>query len=136
MAKKMNNQRNDGRYLVRVYTGIKDGKKTYKSVYGKTQKEADIKAEELKVSMRKGIDVSASNDSFKVWAEYWLVSKRYEVSADRYSTLQSRSALWIDALKHSHITQIKPFELQTILFSIAAKNPYTGEPMAKKTLRG
>ena len=136
MAKKMNSQRNDGRYMVKVYTGIKDGKKSYKYVYGRTQKEADIKAEELKVSMRKGIDVSASNDSFKVWAEYWLVSKRYEVSADRYSTLQSRSALWIDALKHSQITQIKPFELQTILFSIAAKNPYTGEPMAKKTIRG
>jgi integrase len=26
--------------------------------------------------------------------------------------------------------------LQTILFSIAAKNPYTNEPMAKKTIRG
>ena len=136
MAKKMNTPQADGRVRVRVYTGIKDGKKTYKSVYGKTQKEADIKAEELKVSLRKGIDISASNDSFKVWAEYWLVSKRYEVSADRYSTLQSRSAVWGDALKNAQISQIKPFELQTILFSIAAKNPYTNEPMAKKTIRG
>ncbi len=136
MAKKMNTQRTDGRYMVKVYIGIKDGKKSYKYVYGKTQKEADIKAEELKVSLRKGIDVSASNDSFKVWAEYWLASKRYEVSNDRYSTLQSRSALWIDALKNAQISQIKPFELQTILFSIAAKNPYTNEPMAKKTIRG
>lgn len=136
MAKKMNTPQADGRVRVRVYTGIKDGKKTYKSVYGKTQKEADIKAEELKVSLRKGIDISASNDSFKVWAEYWLVSKRYEVSADRYSTLQSRSAIWVDALKGTQISQIKPFELQTILFSIAAKNPYTNEPMAKKTIRG
>lgn len=136
MAKKMNTPQADGRVRVRVYTGIKDGKKTYKSVYGKTQKEADIKAEELKVSLRKGIDISASNDSFKVWAEYWLVSKRYEVSTDRYSTLQARSAVWVDALKNTQISQIKPFELQTILFSIAAKNPYTNEPMAKKTIRG
>ena len=136
MAKKMNTQREDGRYMVKVYTGVKDGKKTYKFVYGKTQKEADIKAEELKVSFRKGLDISASNDSFKVWAEYWLASKRYEVSADRYSTLQSRSAIWIDALQNSTINQIKPFELQTILFSIAAKNPYTGEAMSKKTISG
>jgi integrase len=136
MAKKMNAKRTDGRYMVKVYIGIKDGKKSYKYVYGKTQKEADIKADELKVSLRKGIDISASNDSFKVWAEYWLASKRYEVSADRYSTLVSRSALWIDALKNTQISQIKPFELQTILFSIAAKNPYTNEPMAKKTIRG
>ena len=132
----MNTQQPDGRYRVRVYLGIKDGKKQYKSVYGRTQKEADRKAEELKVSLRKGIDISASNDSFKTWTEYWLTSKRYEVSPERYTTLQSRSAIWIDALKTAQISQIKPFELQTILFSIAAKNPYTGEPMARKTIRG
>lgn len=136
MAKKMNTQRTDGRYMVKVYIGIKDGKKQYKFVYGRTQKEADRKAEELKVSLRKGLDISASNDAFKVWAEYWLTSKRFEVSSDRYNTLRSRAALWIDALNNAQITQIKPFELQTILFSIAAKNPYTGEPMAKKTIRG
>jgi integrase len=136
MAKKMNTQRTDGRYMVKVYIGSTDGKKQFKFVYGKTQKEADRKAEELKVSLRKGIDISASNDAFKTWAEYWLTSKRYEVSADRYSTLQSRSAVWIDAIGTAQINQIKPFELQTILFTIAAKNPYTGAPMARKTLRG
>ena len=136
MAKKMNTQRADGRYRVKVYIGIKDGKKQYKYVYGKTQKEADIKAEELKVSLRKGMDISAHNNSFKTWAEYWLISKKHEVSQDRYTTLQSRTNIWIDALKNAQISQIKPFELQTILFSIAAKNPYTDKPMAKKTIRG
>lgn len=136
MAKKMNTQRADGRYRVKVYIGIKDGKKTYKYVYGKTQKEADIKAEELKVSLRKGMDISAHNNSFKTWAEYWLTSKRYEVTQDRYATLQSRANIWIDSLKNAQISQIKPFELQSILFSIAAKNPYTGKPMAKKTIGG
>lgn len=135
MAKKKNAQREDGRYMVKVYIGSTDGKKQYKYVYGRTQKEADIKADELRVSLRKGVDISASNDAFKVWADYWLTSKRYEVSDDRYSTLRSRSAVWVDALKTAQITQIKPFELQTILFSIAARNPYTGEPMAKKTIR-
>ena len=136
MAKKMNTPQADGRYRVRVYIGIKDGKKAYKSVYGKTQKEADIKAEELKVSLRKGINISAQNNSFKTWTEYWLIFKKGEVSPDRYTTLQSRASVWMDALKNAQISQIKPFELQTILFSIAAKNPYTDKPMAKKTIRG
>ena len=39
MAKKMNTLRSDGRYRVKVYLGIKDGKKSYKYVYGKTQKD-------------------------------------------------------------------------------------------------
>lgn len=136
MAKKMNTQQPDGRYRVRVYLGIKDGKKQYKSVYGRTQKEADIKAEEMRVLLRKGMDISSSNDSFKIWAKYWLTSKMHEVSEDRNKTLVSRANVWIDALGNAQITQIKPFELQTILFSISAKNPYTGQPMAKKTIRG
>ena len=136
MAKKMNAKRSDGRIQSRVYLGVKDGKKQYKYVYGTTQKEVDRKVEELKVSMRKGVDISASNDSFEVWANYWLISKKHEVSKDRYSTLVSRSAIWIDSLKSTQISQIKPFELQTILFSIASKNPYTDAPMARKTIRG
>ena len=136
MAKKMNTPQADGRIRVRVYIGIKDGKKAYKSVYGKTQKEADIKAEELKVSLRKGMDISSSNNSFKTWANYWLTSKKHEVSIDRYNTLESRSKVWIDSLHNTQISQIKPFELQTILFSISARNPYTDKPMAKKTIRG
>ena len=136
MGKKNNAQQPDGRYRVRVYLGMSDGKKQYKSVYGKTQKEANIKAEELKVSLRKGMDISSSNDSFKTWANYWLTSKKHEVSEDRNKTLVSRASIWIDALNNAPITQIKPFELQTILFSISAQNPYTGQPMAKKTIRG
>ena len=136
MARKMNTKRTDGRYRVKVYMGLKDGIKTYKYVYGKTQKEADIKAEELRVSMRKGVDISASNDSFKSWAERWLLSKKYEdVTTDRYNALSARSGVWVDALQHTQIKQIRPFDLQSILFSIAAKNPNTGKPMAKKTIK-
>ena len=135
MPKKTNKPLVDGRYRVRVYLGLKDGKPSYKSVYGKTQKEADRKADELRVSLRRGMDISASNDSFKVWAEYWLVSKRNEVSDGRYISLKSRADVWTDSLGNTQLSQIKPFELQTILFTIAAKNPYTGEPMAKKTVR-
>lgn len=136
MAKKSNKKRADGRIAVQVYLGTVDGKRKYKTVYGKTQKEANEKAEELKISIRKGLDVSSSNDSFKTWAEYWLSSKKNEVSADRYNSLVSRSAIWINALGMAQITQIKPFDLQTILFSIAVKNPYTGKSMARKTIRG
>lgn len=136
MSKKTNNQRSDGRYMVRVYLGKKDGKMSYKFVYGKSQKEADRKAEELKASLRKGVDVTAFGDSFKVWAERWLISKKYEVSVDRYSCLEARSKIWIENFGNFQINQIKPFELQTLLFTIAAKNPHTGDAMAKKTLRG
>ncbi len=136
MAKKMNKPQADGRVRVRVYLGVKDGKNIYKSVYGKTQKEADIKAEELKVSLRKGMDISASSDSFKVWMTHWLSLKRSQVKQERYADIKSKAEVWEDAIGNAQITQIKPFQLQSILFTIAAKNPKTGTPMAKKTIRG
>ena len=34
MARKTNVKRDDGRYMVKVYIGVKDGKKSYKYVYG------------------------------------------------------------------------------------------------------
>lgn len=135
MSRKTNSQRSDGRYMVRVYIGRKDGKQMYKYVYGKTQKEADRKADELKASLRKGVDLSISGDTFKTWAEQWLMSKRYDVSADRFSSLQARAGVWIDNFANYPINQIKPFELQTVLFTIAARNPNTGEPMSKKTAK-
>ncbi|MBQ8766099.1 MAG: tyrosine-type recombinase/integrase [Clostridia bacterium] len=135
MPRKSNTKREDGRYLVRVYIGIVDGKKKYKSVYGNTQKEANQKADEVRASLRKGMDLSSSNDSFVVWADYWLTYKKNEVSVDRYNALVPRVQVWKDALSFAKISQIKPFDLQTILFSISAKNPLTGKPMAKKTIR-
>lgn len=135
MPKKSNTKRKDGRYRVRVYLGIVDGKKKYKYVYGNTQKEANQKADEVKASLRKGLNLSSSNDSFAVWADYWLTYKKNEVSADRYKALVPRVQVWKDALSFAKISQIKPFDLQTILFSISERNPLTDKPMAKKTVR-
>ena len=43
MPKKSNQKRADGRIAVQVFLGTVDGKRKYKSVYGKTQKEANEK---------------------------------------------------------------------------------------------
>lgn len=135
MAKKSNTKRADGRIAVQVYLGTVDGKRKYKTVYGKTQKEADAKAEEVRVLLNKGLDVLSSNDSFVKWADLWLLSKKNEVSPDRYNALKSRVDIWKEYLFYSKITQIKPIELQTILFTISSKNPYTERPMAKNTIK-
>ena len=135
MPRKSNTKREDGRFLVRVYLGVVDGKKKYKSVYGNTQKEANQKADEVRASLRKGMDLTSSSDSFVLWADYWLTYKKNEVSADRYDALLPRVKVWKNALAFAKISQIKPFDLQTILFSISARNPLTDKPMAKKTIR-
>ena len=72
MPKKQNSRRKDGRIPVQVYLGRIDGKRRYKTVYGRTQKEADEKALQIKIALKKGIDVMAEQDTFGQWAEKWL----------------------------------------------------------------
>ena len=135
MPKKSNTKRDDGRFAVQVYIGKVDGKRKYKTVYGKTQKEANQKADEIKTALKKGIDVTSNNDSFEIWADYWLAAKKQEVSADQYDLLKSRTLIWNKLLGAAKITLIKPYELQTLVYQISNKNPHTGKQMAKKTIK-
>ena len=94
MPKKSNKKRSDGRIAVQVYLGTVDGKRKYKTVYGSTQKEADRKAEELKIKLNKGIDITKEKDSFTTWMNYFLESKRTEVSPEQFNVIKTRAGVW------------------------------------------
>lgn len=130
-------KRADGRYQMQVYLGVgEDGKKQYKTVYGKTQKEVQQKAEELRVKLNKGIDISAQRDMFKTWADRWLVIKKSEVSAAQYSLCESRKKVLVEFLGAVPLSDISISDLQSVINSLAERNPQTGRPSAKKTLEG
>lgn len=135
MPKKSNTRRADGRIAVQVYIGTVDGKRKYKTVYGKTQKEAEQKADALRFKLNKGIDITRDKDSFTLWANHWLSIKEVEVSADQYNLLKARVNVFIDFIGCEKINEIQSFELQQILNSIAKQNPTTGKPSAKNTMR-
>ena len=137
MPKRKNTVRPDGYISVQVYLGTgEDGKRKTKTVYGKTQKEADDKARQVKLSMRKGIDISASKDTFGEWAQYWLQIKATEISAGRQSSYESLVNHLNAHLEHIPISKITTYDVQGIITALAAKNPNTGKPMARKTLLG
>ncbi len=135
MPKKSNTRRSDGRIAVQVYLGRIDGKRQYKTVYGKTQKEADQKAAALKAQLNKGIDLASGNDSFGVWASFWLQSKKANVPPEHYQLLKSRLTFFSEKMSVQKITLIKPVDLQPLFDELATCNPHTGKPSAKKTLR-
>lgn len=135
MPKKSNTRRADGRIMVKVYTGKVDGKNTYKYIYGRTQKEAEQKANEFRARLKKGIDITADNDSFALWADYWLSMKQAEVSENQYNLLESRAKYFISILGKAKVSQLKGFELQKVINELAQCNPSTGKPTAKNTLR-
>lgn len=128
--------RSDGRYYKRVYLGLKDGKKTFKNIYGHSQSEVSEKALQVKLTLKKGIDVSADRDSFEQWSTRWLKLKKTGVSAGRYVTYRG-AVDKLAALNYIPISKISTYHIQDIILDLASEiNPRTGAPAAKKTLLG
>lgn len=135
MPKKSNQKRADGRIAVQVFLGTVDGKRKYKTVYGKTQKEANEKADELRARLKKGIAASGMQDKFSAWANLYISSKAVKISASQLDLIKSRLSFWINAFGDLKIDIIRPIDIETPLSGLAVKNPHTGKPTAKKTLK-
>lgn len=134
MPKKHNVRRKDNRIPVQVYLGKVDGKRQYKTVYGCTQKEADEKALQIKLALKKGLDVTAERDTFGQWAERFRASK----AADGLSTSQMNSyknyCSILSPLDSLPVAKIRTGDIQDIINDLAESNPHTGRPTGKKTL--
>ncbi len=134
MAKSRVKKRPDGRYAMQIYLGTVDGKRKYKTVYGVTPKEVQKKADEVRVLMGKGIDVSSQLDTFGTWGDRWLKIKQETVSPAHYKTCQQKLRIINYYIGNIPVTQIRAADIQDIIFDLAALNKWTGKPTAKRTL--
>lgn len=134
MPKKSNTVRKDGRIAVQVYLGMVDGKRKYKTVYGATQKEADRKADELRLKLNKGIDLTKSKDSFEQWAAFWLTSKLIEVGNSQKLQYERCIKRYTDVFGNKKISDVKAYDIQLVINDMALFNENTGKPSSKKLL--
>lgn len=132
MPRKQNKRRADGRIAVQVYLGTVDGKRKYKTVYGNTQKEADEAALQVKLALRKGIDVTAERDTFGDWAQRFLKTKK-DVSEGQYRNYEA-CVDHLAPISDMQIGKIKTIDIQEIIYSLASTNPHTGNPTSKRRL--
>lgn len=149
MAKKGNSRRSDGLVAVSVYIGKVDGKKKYKTFYGKTQKEANAKAEAFRNEIGKA-ENKPDDISFRFWADKWSAAREVETSEERAAASKSKITMFVNWLPFENrwltegekavclgdmpIDQIKLYQLQAVLDALARCNPSTGKPSAKRTL--
>lgn len=134
MSKKANKKRLDGRVAASVYMGIVNGKKKYKTVYGSTSQEAEIKAQEIKNRLGKGLDVLSENRSFKYWSELYLKYEKANVTDSVYKTYKYQIEYFNEFIGNKEIIKIHLFELQDIINEYALKNPVTKKPSSKKSV--
>lgn len=112
--KKSNKKRPDGRIMSQIYLGVVDGKRKYKTVYGSTQAEVDRKVFDIKLQLKKGIDVIAQRRTFDFWGQSWLKSKKDVVSNGRYVSLASKLS-YFEPVFNMPLIEITTFDLQECL---------------------
>lgn len=128
-------KRKDGRYQMNVYVGLdKDGKKVYKTIYGKTQAEVKRKASAIKLKIGKGIDVLNENMPFSELCERWLQYKKPLLKEKQYNSYKTNLKPF-DILGDTSVSKLVKSDFQTIINEYAALNPRTHKPTSKKTLR-
>lgn len=150
MAKKGNSRRDDGRIAVQVYIGMVDGKRKYKTFYGKTQKEANAKADEFRNSLGKNENMP-DDTTLRFWADKWCKARVKETTEERADDSLTKATMfvsfspivdrWVEdgekipTLGDMPMPSIKLYQLQAVLDKLAECNPFTGKPSAKKTLQ-
>lgn len=136
MSKRRNVTRKDGRIAVQVYIGKVNGKRKYKTVYGKSQGEADEKAMQIKLAMKKGIDITADQDTFGEWADHFLNRKKSSgISESQYGNYDYTVKLLKLQIGNIPIKNIKTQHIQSVIDEEAELNPTTKKPSAKRTLK-
>lgn len=138
MSKKSNTRRADNRISVQVYLGRdpETKKRKYKTVYGRTQVEADEKAQEIKLALKRGIDVTPELVTFSQWADKWIKIKKAEISVRRGIVYESHIKHLKAAFGGTDIAKVRPADVQDMLLALSINNPNTKKPMAKETLSG
>lgn len=129
-------QRKDGRYEKKIYLFTdENGIRKFKTIYGTTPQELEELVFETRTALRKGVDVTASNDTFRQWGERWYKIKSPKVSESQQINLRCHLTHIYNFMGNIPIVKIKPYNIDNMITELAKCNPTTGKPMAKKTLR-
>ena len=110
MPKLQRKKRSDNRLQGKVYIG----NKKYKYVYAETQKELSEKIQELKIKLRKGIDIASQKDTFESWGIRWLKKKSSRVSVNWGNALRTNFKK-LSAIYNAEISELRRIDLEDIL---------------------
>lgn len=121
----------NGLYHKQVFIETIDGKNRYKSVYGKTLKEVNEKAAEIKIKLHKGID-AYSDDTFEKWKNRFLRIKKSEVGNSQYHNYLSYCN-HLSSLDRVPLSKIAVVDLQEIINDLSVWHNGI-KPLSKKSL--
>lgn len=116
----MPKKRADGRYASQIYLGRdENGKKQYKTVYGKNLPALKEKEAEVRRQLGIGLDVLSQRDSFATWADDWLHLKETEgITSRQMDNYRHAVKVWKEALQGYEIGQVRADDIERVLVEL------------------
>lgn len=113
-------KRADGRYCAQIYLGRdENGKKRYKSVYGKSPSELKEKETAIRLQLGRGLDVLSQRDSFTQWADDWFRLKNAANITDRQKENYRHTVeVWKEELRGYEIGQVRADDIERVLVGL------------------
>lgn len=123
-------KRADGRYCAQIYLGRdENGKRQYKSVYGKSPAELKEKETAIRLQLGRGLDVLSQRDSFDTWADDWLRLKEKEgITCRQMDNYRRAVKLWKEELQGYEIGQVRADDIERVLIGL------TDQGLAQRTI--
>lgn len=110
------------RWRIQVYH---EGKQI--SVYGATRKECVKKADELKLKLGKGLDISSQRDTFEEWLAKWEKIKSPTVSSGRMDCYKSAAKNYLQNLMQMEIGKIRYADVQSVFSGLELSKSRMGD---------
>lgn len=127
----MATKRKDGRWVVKVR--LPGGSVRY--VYGSSAAEANRLATKLRMNLEKGERIEAGEQPLRHWAEMYLDQQSLRTASLYMAGIRGRVSWWVERFGEISVKDLVVSDLQAALDSLARKNPHTGKPTGKKTLK-
>lgn len=114
------NKRSDGLYKAKVSVGRdKTGKLICVSVYAKTQRELEVKKEELKQQYKQSLNIKGSNTLMKDYAKMWLPTSKSKKSHNTIAMYENAIEKHIiPCIGHFRLADIRKSDIQNLINEI------------------
>lgn len=130
-------KRADGRYCKQIFIGYSsNGKRKFKTIYGKTIKEVEKKERELRDSLEKGFAIDDNNIALGEWADMWLNVYKSNVEYNTYVMYENAIKKHIKPeLGIIQLKNLKSIHIQKLLNSLINEEHYRTAEVVKLTIK-
>ena len=97
------------------------------SVYGTTRKECAKKAEEVRLKLGKGLDLTAQKDTFGQWYARWEKMKAPSVSRGRMECYHSAARNYLQELMPLEMGKIRYADVQEVFSGLSLSKSRMGD---------